>query len=273
MTSPSHDPAEDEVLAGVREGDLVPLEVLQGLDSAVVDGFLGLAPATRQALITEYASCHGEAAGAWLSRAALLWPQKRLGVSRVTLARLFALLPQYMSQSERLELAKSIWHVARAPSSAVLRVPANFRNHRVLSEMVREHFMSVLPSALELPAPLQLSIPWLHDPAMQAQHDVLNLLLLAERDQLLLIADEQIAVLFARPVEGLEIRSSITIAGHELVLRTDAAVQVPVLWLRTDELPRAKTALDLRGSQSALKGAVIGTAIALLLAALVLWLN
>lgn len=252
---------------------LVPLDALRGLDSAVVQGFLDLPAQPKQAVIDEYTTRYGEAAGAWLGRASTLWPEQRLGVSRVTLARLFAVLPGHMSQSERLDLAKSIWHVARAPTQAVLRVPAGFRNHGFLSTLVREHFLSVLPSALEMPQELKQSVPWLSDPAMTAQHDVLNLLLIAERDQLLLLADEQIEVLFARRLDGLEIRSTLTIAGHKLVLRTDADIDEPTLRLRHQSSNELRASFDTRASRSALIGGLIGCVVATAVTALIFWLN
>lgn len=252
---------------------LVPLDALRGLDSAVVQGFLALTPDVRNAVIDEYTARYGDAAGAWLRRASTLWPEHRLGVSRMTLARLFAVLPGHMSQTERLDLAKSIWHVARAPTQAILRVPAGFRNHGFLSTLVREHFLSVLPSALEMPQELKQSVPWLNDPAMTAQHDVLNLLLIAERDQLLLLADEQIEVLFARRLDGLEIRSTLTIAGHKLVLRTDSDIEEPALRLRHQSVNELRTSFDTRASRSALMGGLIGGVVATAVTVLIFWLN
>jgi len=253
--------------------DLLPLDALRGLDSAVIEGFLNLDNATRETIVRVYTTRHGEAAGAWLRRAAQLWPMHRLGVSRVTLARLFAVLPEHMTQGERLELAKSIWHTARAPTRAVLQVPSGYRNHTRLSELVRSHFLSVLPSVLELPEALRTRVAWLNDPALQAQHDVLNLLLLAERDQLLLLADEQIEVLFARRMEGLEIRSTLTIAGHELLLRTEPDSPEPDLRVRENRQIHTVREFDTRGSESAIIGGVIGVVIALLFTALVFWLS
>lgn len=253
--------------------ELLPLDALRGLDSAVVEGFLELADETREQVMVDYTVRHGEAAGTWLRRAAQLWPMHRLGVSRVILARLFAVLPEHMSQPERLELAKSIWHTARAPTRAVLRVPTGYRNHTRLTELVRTHFMAVLPSAMELPEALRSRVAWLNDPALQAQHDVLNLLLLAERDQLLLLADEQIEVLFARRMEGIEIRSTLRIAGHELLLRTDVEAQEPALRIHEQRLSRSVREFDTRAPQSALTGALIGVVIALVLMALIFLLS
>lgn len=249
--------------------ELLPLDALRGLDSAVVEGFLNLSADRREAVIKAYTARHGEAAGTWLRRAAQLWPMHRLGVSRVTLARLFAVLPEHMTQGERLELAKSIWHTARAPTRAVLRVPAGYRNHLRLSELVRSHFLAVLPSVMELPEALNTRVAWLNDPALKAQHDVLNLLLLAERDQLLLLADEQVEVLFARRMEGLEIRSTLTIAGHELLLRTDPNAPEPGLRVQEKAQVINVRQFDARGSQSAFTGAAVGGVIALLIALLV----
>ena len=255
----------------MRDEQLAPLDALCGLDSAVVQTFLRLSPAAREALIQDYAQRHGAAAATWLSRAAQLWPMQRLGVSRVTIARLIVVLPEYMDQSGRLQLAESIWHVARAPSSATLRVPPGFRNHAILRTLVHEHFMSVLPSVVDLPEVLQASVPWLTDPALQAQHQVLNLLLLAERDQLLALADEQIEVLFARRLDGMEIRSNFSIAGHELLLRTDAAADSPRLERLSLEPKPAGRRFDDGASKSALTGAAIGSVIALLILVVLTW--
>ncbi len=263
----------EQVQTEQTSAELLPLDALRGLDSAVVEGFLNLADGTREAVIVEYAVRHGEAAGTWLRRAAQLWPMHRLGVSRVTLARLFAVLPEHMSQGERLELAKSIWHTARAPTRAVLRVPAGYRNHLRLSELVREHFLAVLPSVMELPEALNTRVAWLNDPALKAQHDVLNLLLLAERDQLLLLADEQVEVLFARRMEGLEIRSTLTIAGHELVLRTDPNAPEPELRVQEQAQVLNVRQIDARGPKSAITGAAIGVVIALVFTLFIFWLT
>ena len=272
-TSGHAEPANTSPLKESSKADnqLVPLDALKGLDSAVVDGFLNLKPEARLAVIAEYSDRYGEAAGAWLRRAQTLWPEHRLGVSRVTLARLFAVLPGHMSEAGRLELAKSIWHVARAPSKAVLRVPSGYRNHAFLSALVRDHFLAVLPSALELPTSLRESVGWLDDPAMQAQHDVLNLLLLAERDQLLALADEQIEVLFARRVEGMEIRSSFRIAGHELLLKTDADATEPRLRQNDQVVEAIQARFDTRAPRSALTGGLIGALLALFAVVLILW--
>lgn len=251
----------------------MPLDALQGLDSAIIQSFLALTPERRTIVVAAYSARHGQAAGTWLQRAAPLWSQRRLGVSRVVLARLFALLPQQMDQPERLELAKSIWHVARSPTQAVLSVPPGFRNHALLTTLVHEHFMSVLPTAMELPEALQQSQPWLQDPAMQAQHDVLNLLLLAERDQLLQLADEQIEVLFARRLEGMEIRSTLNIVGHQLLIRTSGTAPEPSLRLRREIRPTVQAALDVGAPRSALLGAGIGTGLAVLGWCLYLWLQ
>jgi len=253
------------------DAELLPLDALSGLESAVIEGFLSLPDDTRLAVIEAYTYRHGDAAGSWMRRAAQLWPMQRLGVSRVILARLFAILPEHMNQAERLELAKSIWHTARAPTRAVLRVPSGYRNHMRLSELVRTHFVAVLPSALELPEALRTRVDWLNDPSLQAQHTVLNLLLLAERDQLLLVADEQIEVLFARRMEGLEIRSTLTIAGHQLLLRTDPNALEPELRVPEQILPRKIREIDTRASKSALTGAVIGVTFALIAVALFFW--
>ncbi len=248
----------------MNEEQLVPLDALSGLDSAVVQAFLQLTPAVRNALIQGYSQRHGEAAATWLTRAAQLWPRQRLGVSRVTIARLFALLPEYMDQPGRLQLAESIWHVALAPSLATLRVPAGFRNHSILRRLVHEHFMAVLPSAVELPDALRTSTSWLSDPALQAQHQVLNLLLIAERDQLLALVDEQIEVLFARRLDGMEIRSQFSIAGHALLLRTDVNADSPRLERRTVERQPSGRGFNDGAPKVALLGAAIGGAIALL---------
>ena len=256
-----------------ENASLLPLDALRGLDSAIVSGFLNLRETTRRTLIGEYSARHGEAAGAWLRHAATLWPSARLGVSRVTLARLFALLPEYMSQQERLELAKSIWHTARAPTNAVLNVPPGYRNHALLSELVREHFIAVLPSVLELPEALQQRVAWLNDPALKAQQDVLNLLLLAERDQLLLLADEQIEVLFARRLEGMEIRSTFNIAGHSLLLKTSASVQDPEIFKRHLPQSRSQIGSHSLASRSAIVGGLIGTFVALFVVGLIGFLN
>ena len=256
-----------------ENANLLPLDALQGLDSAIVSGFLSLRETTRSTLIGEYSARHGEAAGAWLRHAATLWPSARLGVSRVTLARLFALLPDYMSQQERLELAKSIWHTARAPTKAVLNVPPGYRNHALLSELVREHFLAVLPSVLELPQALQQRVAWLNDPALKAQHDVLNLLLLAERDQLLLLADEQIEVLFARRLDGMEIRSTFNIAGHSLLLKTSATVLEPEILKRRGPASRSQTTGYSKASRSAIVGGLIGTFVALFIVGLIVFLT
>jgi len=261
--------AAQQVQTEQAGAELLPLDALRGLDSAVIKGFLDLADDTRDDVIEAYTARHGEAAGAWLRRAALLWPMQRLGVSRVTLARLFAVLPEFMHQGERLELAKSIWHTARAPTRAVLRVPAGYRNHQRLSELVRAHFLAVLPTVMELPEALNTRVAWLNDPALKAQHDILNLLLLAERDQLLLLADEQVEVLFARRMEGLTIRSTLTIAGHELLLRTESNAPEPELQVHENtKLPSVRQ-FDTRGSQSAFTGAIVGAFVALLVALLV----
>lgn len=249
--------------------ELLPLDALTGLESAVVQSFLNLSAQDRTALINDYSHRHGTAAATWLTHAAQLWPTQRLGVSRVTIARLFALLPEHMEQAQRLQLAESIWHVARAPSTATLRVPAGYRNHPVLRELVHNHFMAVLPSVVELPDALRASLPWLADPALQAQHQVLNLLLLAERDQLLMLVDEQIAVLFARRMEGLEIRSRVSIAGHDLLIRTDTAIEEPQLIKRRRESAAARTRFNDRAPKSALIGAAIGIALALVAGALI----
>lgn len=265
--------SESEVALVIPGEDVLPLDALRGLDSAVIRGFLALDRQGRERVINAYSAAHGDAAGAWLRRAAILWSQQRLGVSRVVLARLFALLPEQMDQPQRLDLAQSIWHVAHAPTKAVLRVPMEFRNHAVLSDLVHQHFMSVLPSALERPQALQLSVPWLQDPAMQAQHSVLNLLLLAERDQLLQLADEQIEVLFARRLDGLEIRSTLSIAGHQLLLRTDAGAQEPSLSLTEQGIAAVRPVVDDRAPRSALLGAGIGGGVALLGWFLYAWLS
>lgn len=264
---PLNDQAQSENL------NLLPLDALRGLDSAIVSGFLNLGETTRSTLISEYAARHGGAAGAWLGHAATLWPSARLGVSRVTLARLFALLPEYMSQQERLELAKSIWHTARAPTKAVLNVPPGYRNHALLSELVREHFLAVLPSVLELPEALQQRVAWLNDPALKAQQDVLNLLLLAERDQLLLLADEQIEVLFARRLDGMEIRSTFNIAGHSLLLKTSTSVDEPEILKQRLSASRPQTTGQSMASRSAIVGGLIGTLVALIIVGLIVFLN
>lgn len=249
--------------------ELVPLDALSGLESAVVRAFLELEPAARESLIQDYRRRYGEAAALWLSRAAELWPVARLGVSRITLARLFAALPDHMDQAKRLQLAESIWHVARAPSQATLRVPPGFRNHGLLRKLVHEHFLGVLPSVVELPEVLQLSVPWLNDPALRAQHQVLNLLLVAERDSLLAMVDEQIEVLFARRLDGLEVRSNFSIAGHQLLLRTDERTDMPQLehFKTTEERPGRS--FNDRAPKIALLGAAIGGVLALLALAII----
>lgn len=249
--------------------ELLPLDALTGLDTAVIQAFLQLQPQARVALVGDYEERHGQAAATWLARATVLWSQQRLGVSRVVIARLFALLPEHMEQDERLRLAESIWHVARAPTSATLRVPAGYRNHPVLRALVHEHFMTVLPSVVELPEVLQSSIPWLNDPALHAQHQVLNLLLLAERDQLLGVVDEQIEVLFARRMEGMEIRSNFSIGGHALLLRTDSMLEEPQLVSQTLQTVKAGRRFNDSAPKSALYGAIIGVVFAVLVVALI----
>jgi len=249
--------------------ELLPLNALTGLDTAVIKAFLQLAPKARVALVNDYEARHGQAAAAWLARASVLWGRQRLGVSRVIIARLFALLPEYMEQAERLQLAESVWHVARAPTSATLRVPAGYRNHPVLRELVHEHFMTVLPSIVELPEVMRDSVPWLNDPALRAQHQVLNLLLLAERDQLLGVVDEQIEVLFARRIEGLGIRSNFSIGGHELLLRTDPLLETPQLVSHALQDIKTGRRFNEQAPKSALYGALIGLAFAVILAVLI----
>jgi len=260
-----------------QSAELLPLDALRGLDSAIIRAFLSLDKTRREGLLAAYTARHGEAAGVWLSRAALLWSRvptgKGMGVSRITLARLFALLPERLNQAERLQLAESIWHTARAPTRAVLRVPPGYRNHAVLVALVQDHFHAVLPSVMELPAALRGDVPWLDDPAMQAQHQVLNLLLLAERDQLLTLADKQVEVLFARRLEGMEIRSQFRIAGHELLLRTDPQAQEPALRIRQEAVSLAARAPASNAPQIAFWGAMIGGGLAIAVAALMTFLS
>ncbi len=249
--------------------ELLPLDALTGLDTAVIKAFLQLDPKARVALVNDYEERHGQAAATWLARASVLWARQRLGVSRVVIARLFALLPEHMEQAERLQLAESVWHVARAPTSATLRVPAGYRNHPVLRELVHEHFLRVLPSIVELPEVMQKSVPWLNDPALRAQHQVLNLLLLAERDQLLGLVDEQIEVMFARRMEDMEIRSNFSIGGHELLLRTDTLLEQPQLVSHALQDVKAGRRFNDRAPKSALYGALIGLVFAALLVILI----
>ena len=241
----------------------VSLDALTGLDSAIISGFLALSGARRDDCVAAYAARYGDAAGRWLQRAGPLWASQRLGVSRVTLARLFGLLPEFMSEPEQLDFARSIWRSATPPTQARLRVPCGYRNVAELNNLVVQHFHSVLPVGAELPEALRSDRSWLRGPAIAAQLEVLNTLMMAERDRLLTLIESQLQVLFARPRHDVHIRTELAIADHRLLLATEEGIARPRLIL-AGPAPKKTTPIDSRAPSSALVGASIGGGIALL---------
>lgn len=168
---------------------------LGGTDKDVKEYFFSLSPKELQTIWDKYQANYGEEPRNYAEITLPKWRSGKVQMSGLVAGRLFSLLPPLMPISAKYALTKNLWEHMGPSSRKTLRIGLNGDITQVV-EAVRAHIEEVVIN-YKIPDGLENRFNWLSEQDVHVKQDLLNNLLVAEKNLVVEGAQNQLPTMLA----------------------------------------------------------------------------